>query len=172
MSRKTSKYYYFTDGVFASTYPCTIKTTFLGKEVEFKNSEQYFMFMKALVFSDYAIAERVLREGSNATTARELGRMVKNFDATRWERIKYKVMFDANYEKFNQNSSLKQELLKKDLINLHFAFGLAQDTTWGIGCSYEYAKDDNSNWRGSNLLGKVLDDVRSVLIHGGNMINF
>ena len=172
MTKVTEKYVYFWGEVFSNWYPCKFKVMFPPKEIEFSSSEQYFMYMKAITFYDFTIAERILKEGNDPESAKKLGKMVRLFNAEKWEKVRYKIMFDANYYKYSQNEHLKQELLKKEYINLHFVEGTPNDPIWGICCNYKDAKDDHSNWKGLNLLGKVLDDVRSVLIHGGNMINF
>ena len=44
-----------------------------------------------------------------------------------------------------------------------FVEGSPYDRIWGIGVHYKDASDDESTWRGENLLGKVLNEVRESL---------
>lgn len=71
-------------------------------------------------------------------------------------------MFLTLYHKFRQNYDLKVYLLMtKDSI---LAEASPYDRVWGIGLGLRYPERlDYSKWRGENLLGKVLMDVRKQL---------
>lgn len=130
---------------------------------EFFNSEQYFMWVKAITFGDTEIAEEILVKGKNPKVAKVLGRKVKNYDDKVWNEKRYQVMVDANMHKFSQNKDLKELLLNKELEGKHFCEASPLDTVWGLGVGESEALDDQSNWKGQNLLGKVLDEVREKL---------
>lgn len=130
---------------------------------EFFNSEQYFMWVKAITFGDTEIAEEILLKGKNPKVAKSLGRKVKNYDDKVWNEKRYQVMVDANMLKYSQNKDLKELLLNKELEGKHFCEASPLDTVWGLGVGESEALDDQSNWKGQNLLGKVLDEVREKL---------
>lgn len=65
--------------------------------------------------------------------------------------------------KFSQNEYLKKKLLNPKWSDKGFVEGSPYDRIWGIGVHYKDASDDESTWRGENLLGKVLNEVRELL---------
>jgi ribA/ribD-fused uncharacterized protein len=134
-----------------------------GKELEFFNSEQYFMYEKAVVFGDEVTAMRILFEGKDPKKAKTLGRQVKNYDDKIWEKVRYQIMVYANMHKYLQNKELRDMLLNEEFDGKKFVEASPFDGIWGIKCDEATAKDDESNWNGLNLLGKALDEVRNIL---------
>lgn len=150
------KYHFFWGGPFSNWAPAK----FTYKDKQFSNSEQAFMWEKAITFGDDEIAEKILIE-SNPAVAKSLGRMVKNFSESEWVKVRYQIMVDVNIAKFSQNESLKQVLLN----NQNFVEASPEDNIWGIGMDQNtQGVNDPNNWKGLNLLGKALDDVRSTLL--------
>ena len=91
---------------------------------------------------------------------RELGRKIKGFDQTIWDSAKYDIVKRGVYLKFTTHNDLKNILLKTgDNIIAEAAW---YDRIWGIGISVEDAYSGKP-WRGENLLGKILMDVRDEL---------
>jgi hypothetical protein len=136
---------------------CTIKS---GKHT-FNNTEQMFMYHKALFFEDFEIADEILKT-SIPYEAKALGRKVKNYNDEEWSTIRYDIMYEANLLKYSQNEELKTKLLDtgdKILVEVN-----PRDNIWGIGMD-ENNPDihDETKWKGQNLLGKVLMDVRKIL---------
>ncbi len=121
------------------------------------------MYMKAIKFGDKEIAEEILKKGENPKIAKNLGRKVKNYDDGVWNNVRYSVMKDACFMKFSQNEYLKNKLLNPKWSDKGFVEGSPYDRIWGIGVHYNDASDDESTWRGENLLGKVLNEVREAL---------
>jgi ribA/ribD-fused uncharacterized protein len=76
-------------------------------------------------------------------------------------------MVDANLYKYSQNEELKELLLNPELEGKHYVEASPLDKIWGIGVGETEALDDESNWRGQNLLGKALDEVRDKLVKKG-----
>lgn len=131
---------------------------------EFFNSEQYFMWIKAKTFGDEAAAEKVLVEGKNPKMAKLIGRMVRNYDDKVWNEKRYQVMVEANMHKFSQNEELKALLLNEEWRDKGFVEASPKDRIWGVGLSEnDPLIDDEKNWKGQNLLGKALDEVREKL---------
>ena len=61
MIRVTDKHVFFWSGWPSNWYPSIFTAEYEGKEYEFHNAEQYFMFVKAKTFGDDEIAERIER---------------------------------------------------------------------------------------------------------------
>lgn len=129
--------------------------------ISYKSAEHYMMAEKARLFEDDAILQKILVCKSPAA-AKKLGREVKNFDTTIWNNKRFDIVKIANYHKFNQNKDLKIVLLQTKKRILVEASPV--DKIWGIGLA---ADNDNAQnpkkWRGLNLLGFALMEVRDEL---------
>ena len=130
----------------------------------FYNSEQYFMYMKAIIFGDYEIAEKILAT-KDPKKAKELGRIVRNYDDKVWNDMRYKIMVDANKAKYSQNEDLKKLITSDEFKGKGFVEASPVDKVWGIRLGEnDPLADDEKNWKGQNLLGKALDEVREWLL--------
>lgn len=161
--RVTDKHVYFWGEFLSNWYPARFTEAREGKTLEFFNSEQYFMYEKARAFGDEEIAMRILFEGKNPKQAKSLGRKVKGYNDEVWNKMRYKVMLRANLLKYLQNKDIEKLLLNEEFDGKNFVEASPIDCIWGIGCDEATALDDESNWNGQNLLGKVLDEVRDIL---------
>lgn len=165
MLRVTDKHVFFWSGFPSNWYPSEFTAKYEGKEYKFHNTEQYFMFVKAKTFGDEEIAMRILLEGEDPKQAKTLGRMVRNYDDKVWEGKRYQVMLDANYLKYTDSEELQAMLLDEKYKGKEFVEASPIDRIWGIGLHQnDPLVDDESNWRGQNLLGKVLNEVRARII--------
>ena len=161
----TDKHVFFFFFFPSNWFKCHFTVEHNGKELHFFNSEQYFMWVKAITFGDEEVAEKILEKGKNPKTAKALGREVKNYDDKVWNEKRYQVMVDANLYKYSQNEELKELLLNKELEGKHYVEASKFDTIWGIGLTEDNPLvDDEKNWLGTNLLGKALDEVRERLL--------
>lgn len=134
------------------------------KTLHFYNTEQYFMYVKAIVFGDYDTAEKILKT-KNPKTAKQLGREVKNYDDSVWNEMRYKVMVDANKAKYSQNPDLKKLILSEEFKDKGYCEASPIDRIWGIGLAQDNPlADDETKWRGQNLLGKALNETREWLL--------
>ena len=161
--RVTDKYVYFWGEFLSNWYPSRFTVAKDGKTLEFFNSEQYFMYEKAMTFGDKETAQEILDNGKNPKQAKALGRKVKGYSDEVWDKVRYKVMVRANLHKYAQNEDLEKLLLNEEFDGKNFVEASPYDCIWGIGCDEATALDDESNWNGQNLLGKALDEVRDVL---------
>jgi ribA/ribD-fused uncharacterized protein len=138
------------------------------KKLHFFNSEQYFMYVKAIVFSDYDTADKILAT-KDPKKAKSLGREVKGYDDKVWNEMRYKVMVDANKAKYSQNKDLKELILNPEIADKGFVEASPIDGVWGIKLGEnDPLADEEKNWKGQNLLGKALDETRKWLLEQDN----
>ncbi|MBK8801697.1 MAG: NADAR family protein [Fibrobacteres bacterium] len=128
-------------------------------------SEQAFMWLKAVEFEDSRVAELILTQNpwnSSPLECKRMGRMVSPFDDKIWSVRGLEAMHRAVYAKFSQIEDLRRQLLASgDRI---LAEASPYDRIWGIGYGEsDLEAQDQSKWKGQNLLGQVLMEVREKL---------
>jgi ribA/ribD-fused uncharacterized protein len=161
MASTTTSYIYFwkpnqTNGYLSNWY----NSPFIVDDKYFLNNEQYFMWRKQQLFDPQNILlETNILETSDPNKIKQLGRAVKNFNQTIWDENKYEIMKIGLTHKFIQNIDLKVELLRTK--DAHIVEASPFDKIWGIGLNEQDAR--YKEWRGENLLGKALMDVRQTL---------
>lgn len=129
--------------------------------VEYTCCEQYMMAEKARLFNDLSILDEIL-QCTEPKRMKELGRAVKGFDTCKWEEHKYNIVFKGNLNKFTQNKKLAEKLLETGDTLLVEAS--PYDRVWGIGMGVSNASfRQPSKWRGSNLLGFAIMEVRDTI---------
>ena len=123
--------------------------------------EQFMMAEKARLFGDKEVLEQILAAAEQGKI-KALGRQVRNFDQTEWDRCKYTIVLTGNFQKFLQNPELKDFLLRTgDKILVEAS---PRDRIWGIGMGRANENACNpAAWRGRNLLGFALMEVRDEL---------
>lgn len=153
--RITDTHIYFWDGVFSNWYPCIIKLPQDGNV--FNCSEQMFMFAKAKYFGDEKIAQEILK-AKHPKEQKNLGRKIENFDESEWAKVRVGFMHESVIRKFTIPGLRKQLMDTGDKIIVEAS---PYDTIWGVGLSENDDKIlSEMNWKGQNLLGKVLMNVR------------
>lgn len=150
--------FFFTEASpFSNWYPCR----FVVDGIEFNCTEQHMMHGKAMLFGDTDVAAEVLA-AAHPREHKALGRKVKNFDDHVWRRERVRIVTAGNRAKFTQNPDLLAQLLATAGTTLVEAS--PYDKIWGIGLD---AKDprasDPAQWKGQNLLGKLLTELRDEL---------
>jgi ribA/ribD-fused uncharacterized protein len=131
--------------------------------VTYPTAEHYMMAAKAALFGDVQTRERILA-ATTPGAAKALGRQVVGFDEETWAQERMRIVVDANLGKFTQNAQLSQFLLNTGDQVLVEASPV--DRVWGIGLAAEDPDTRHpSGWRGLNLLGFALMEVRDVLAH-------
>jgi ribA/ribD-fused uncharacterized protein len=124
-------------------------------------AEHWMMAGKARLFNDPAMEEEILRAPSPAI-AKQLGRKVKNFDAAKWDAEKFSIVVKGNLLKFSQHPKMQDFLLSTGETIIVEASPM--DRIWGIGMSASHEHAANPLlWKGQNLLGYVLMEVRDQL---------
>lgn len=126
--------------------------------ITFSSMEQYMMYRKACTFHDYGIANAVLAT-DDVAEIKALGRKVANYDERCWNGIRQIVVYEGLLQKFAQNDDLQEQL--RETGNALLAECAVQDRIWGIGLSmHDPNRLDPSLWKGQNLLGYALMQVR------------
>lgn len=129
--------------------------------IQYCSMEQYMMYQKAILFQDTMIAEQILQT-NNQGKIKMLGRSVKNYDEILWNGMRQIIIYKGLLQKFQQNQDLCQKLLSTNHAIL--AECAVQDRIWGIGLSMQDEnRFDLTKWRGQNLLGFALMQVRNDL---------
>ena len=138
-------------------YPCVFEVD----GVRYTSAEQYMMAEKAKLFGDEEIRAEILGT-SDPKKCKSFGRKVKNFNKTVWDQEKRLIVSVGNFEKFMQNDDLRNFLLSTgDKVLVEAS---PTDRIWGIGLGKNnpYALDP-VKWRGENLLGFILMEVRNEI---------
>jgi ribA/ribD-fused uncharacterized protein len=157
MERITDTHIYFWGSELSNWFMWSFKY----KGHEFKNSEQAFMWEKAMHFGDILKANEILKE-PNPRRTKQLGREVKNFNTEEWLRASFDIMVDVNYAKWTSNKRLQNLLMSTG--NKTIVEASPQDALWGIGLHWEDdAVLDERKWKGTNWLGEALMKVREKI---------
>lgn len=116
---------------------------------------------KAELFGDQEVREQIL-VCSDPKQIKALGRKVRSFDQKVWNRFKYSIVLNGNWCKFSQNCDLREFLLSTgDSVLVEAS---PYDNIWGIRLSASSPEaQDPMKWRGQNLLGFALMEVRDEL---------
>lgn len=170
--RVTNKHIFFWGEEFSNFYPCNITFKYGDKTMHFTTSEQLFMWLKAMAFNDVEIANEILKV-EHPKDAKRLGRKVKNFSDDVWYEKREAAMKVALRHKFSdENPELKEFLLSKRFDNKTFVEASPFDKIWGIGLAEnDELADNEENWKGLNLLGKCLNEIREELLSKGRSLN-
>ncbi|GAA5215006.1 NADAR family protein [Corallincola platygyrae] len=148
-------------GVSKSCFSQWYESSFEKNGVTYRTAEHFMMASKAELFGDEEARLKVV-SASNPGEAKSLGREVRGFDEALWNKHRFNIVVEANLLKFSQNPELSQFLLGTGERVLVEASPV--DRIWGIGLAADDNAAENPNlWRGLNLLGFALMEVRSRL---------
>ena len=135
---------------------------FVVEGVAYSCAEQFMMAEKARMFNDSEMLEKIL----SARSPKEMkayGRAVRNFDQDQWKAACYDIVKRGNLAKFSQNPQLWAFLktTRKRII----VEASPRDRIWGIGMGKSNPDAEIPvKWRGTNLLGFALTEVRDELL--------
>ena len=143
--------------VFSQWYP----SDFYSDGNKFPTAEHWMMYQKACLFGDFVVADQILRN-PHPKAAKDFGRSVKGFDEETWEAERVGIVRLGNILKFSQSEEL--ECILRDTGKTILVEASPYDCIWGIGMKEtSRGAQDPAEWRGLNLLGYVLMDVRDIL---------
>lgn len=146
-----------TSACFSQWWPAS----FEAGGLRYATAEHWMMAEKARLFEDHDAAEKIVVAGS-PKQAKELGRQVRGFDSAAWDREKRRIVTEGSLHKFGQNVALRDFLQSTGEVVLVEASPV--DRVWGIGLAADDQRAANPLlWRGDNLLGFALMEVREKL---------
>ena len=127
----------------------------------FPTAEHFMMVAKARLFGANHTATDILSSESPGR-AKALGRQIISFDQTIWEKKREQIVLQGNMFKFTRNTHLADYILRTG--NKILVEASPIDPIWGIGLS----SDDPAvrrpwDWKGENLLGFALMEIRDTL---------
>ena len=145
-------------GCFSNWYMSRFE--YAGKT--YNSVEQYMMCQKAILFREYELADRIM-ESNDPAEIKKLGRTrMAYFNAELWDKVSYAIVKRGVRAKFEQNWDICNILLETG--NKLLAEASLRDLKWGIGISNtDMQRYDTKEWRGKNLLGQILMEVRDEL---------
>ena len=130
--------------------------------MRFMTAEHYMMYEKARLFEDGEAAGRILL-ASSPGEAKAIGREVESFCEETWVNRRFDIVVEANTHKFTSHGDLREFLIGTGERVLVEASPV--DRIWGIGLAEDDdAAENPRRWRGTNLLGFALMEVRKRLI--------
>ena len=144
-----------------SVFSQWIISTFTVDRVDYTCAEQYMMASKARLIGDDSGLSAILVT-DDPREQKRIGRQVRSFDQDLWQKYCENIVFDGNLAKVSQNEDIRRALLHTSRRRL--AEASPHDNLWGIGlraCVHHASSTDT--WRGSNLLGEILEHVRETL---------
>ena len=155
-------FFFGQENYLSNWYPSEFNLFFGERECKFYNVEQAMMASKAMLFKDMESFNKILKT-PNPRSVKRLGRKVKNFDPSVWDKYKKYIVKAAVYSKFKNNQKLRYELFSTG--TKYLAEDSSADKVWGIGTKSKKHKE-NKTWTRQNLLGIILMEVRETLKQG------
>jgi ribA/ribD-fused uncharacterized protein len=147
-------------GCLSQWWPCS----FTVDGDRYPTAEHWMMAGKARLFGDDAALVAIMAAPS-PDAAKALGRRVRGFGEARWAAVRYEIVVRGNLAKFSQHDDLRDFLLSTGQRVLVEAS--PYDLIWGIGLDRNHPNARMpSRWRGRNLLGFALMEVRDRLTRG------
>lgn len=129
--------------------------------VVYKTTEHWMMSKKALLFGDSETNSKILIS-TKPSEAKALGRKVAGYDDELWNSHKFEIVITGNFHKFSQDAKLGEYLIATE--NSVIVEASPADAIWGIGMAQDHRNILNPElWRGENLLGFALMEVRDLL---------
>jgi len=124
----------------------------------YTSAEQYMMEQKAQLFGYSKTADLIM--SSNCLNERKrLGRTVRGFNQSIWDRYSAAVGCQANYHKIIQTPGLLNIL--QTTLGTTLVEASPHDYTWGIGLGESDPRSQQREaWLGENKLGQILTELR------------
>ncbi|MGH3303063.1 MAG: NADAR family protein [Streptosporangiaceae bacterium] len=144
-------------GCFSQWWPAA----FTEDGVTYPTAAHWMMAGKARLFHDDQGLAAVLA-ATSPKDAKAAGRAVRGYGEQAWAAVRFDLVIAGNLAKFRQNPDLAAFLSAADPKVLVEAS--PRDRVWGIGVGASHPDATRpSRWRGTNLLGLALMNVRDQL---------
>merc|ERR1719282_1043732 len=142
----------------------SIHLTLQERSVRCDFSEKAIMMCKAASMGDLKSYRDIIAT-TTPLDAKNLGKSVQDFDPELWQLLVCSVAFEVVYQKFSKIDSVAAILLSTG--DSLIVEATRVDNVWGIGI--DKGNPDilrPSQWKGSNVLGWALMEVRQKLVDG------
>ena len=137
--------------------------------IKFTSMEQYIMYCKCIEFGDLDSAKAVMTTDEPAEQ-QKIARKASGYNDKIWAGRRQLVALKGLMAKFSQNEDLKTKLL--DTGDAYLVECAYHDVIWACGIRLNESECfDSSNWRGTNILGFALMEVRDRLRNQSEQIN-
>ncbi len=187
IQKENFTFFFYSPSPFSQWHPSIFKV----KDITFTSAEQFMMYCKSKLFKDEIVAQNIINLNNEGILAqflsgeikkedifknkdlfeawnkkqkqiKDLGKEVSGFIEEAWVQHRVSYVAKGNYEKFTQNLDIKEILLKtNDSIMVEAS---PYDKIWGIGLkSSDPDVKYPERWKGLNLLGKVLTELKDKL---------
>lgn len=129
----------------------------------YESAEQAFQYRKAKAHGSHSLANKIMSMGS-PYKAKQFGKKVQVERA--WKQQENDVMSDILLAKFTQNKNIGKYLIGTAGKQLHEA---TTDRKWAVGADLSSKALRSEDWKGSDVLGQLLEATRDTLIatYGG-----
>ena len=128
---------------------------------QYASAAHWMMVQKAKLFGDHAAATELLEMQSD-DHIRQRGRQIDGFEQKHWDQHRYSIVMQGNLHKFSQHPAMRTYISGTQPLVLSEAN--PHDKVWGIGLEEHSPEASNPHqWRGLNLLGFALMEVRDEL---------
>lgn len=145
------------DSRFSNHHP----SAFTVGERGYSTVEQYLAYHRAILADREDLGVRVMASAHPLEAKRVLNILGASLDQEAWEEQRKDILFTGLMAKFSQNPELREYLLSSTNRQLGEA---STNRTWGIGMTLADKNRFNTRfWRGGNLQGKTLMEVRDRL---------
>jgi len=145
------------NAIFSNFHPS--KITINGSD--YCCNEQYYQAEKARYFGDGNTLQKILQT-TDPFIQLSLGKEVQGYKHDTWMERASDVLEEANRAKYHQNGQAREALLATGTRILGEA---SRDKTFGIGLALNDENVcDTSAWKGKNIMGKILTNIRDSLI--------
>ena len=144
-------------------YPCE----FEYNGTRYSNGEQFFMAQKARTFDDSEALTEILRT-ENPAACKAIGRKIKGYSASEWYQEVEEAIEPGLYNKFKANRICRNMLLSTGERSIGEA---TTEDPWGVGMRLDHPEILNQRkWSGKNIIGNILQNIRSRLREEGYTI--
>ena len=129
--------------------------------IRFSSAEQYIMYQKCMLFGDKESAGMILATDDPAEQ-QAIGKDASGYIDKVWDGMRQLTAVRGLLAKFSQNEELKEQLLATG--DAWLVECARKDVIWACGFRLEDEERlDASKWRGKNILGFALMEVRNRL---------
>lgn len=135
---------------------------FVVDDIEFATMEQFLAHSRARFADDQSLMDRAMASSDPAEAKRILNLLHGAPGQIFWEAERHDILRSGLLAKFSQNDDLKKYLLSSEERQLGEA---SRNRVWGIGLTLaDKGRLNTKLWKGENLLGKTLVEVRQIIL--------